>query len=182
MSRIGKKPIIIPSGVNIEIKGNLVKAKGSKGELSCTVNDALGITRQDDKLILTPKNGKSKNIGALWGTNRQILHNTVVGVKDGFQRKLEINGVGYKAEVQGNKIILSVGYSHPVDFELPASVSALVEKNLITLESIDKQLVGETAARLRKIRKPEPYKGKGIKYLEETIKRKAGKQVKAAAG
>jgi large subunit ribosomal protein L6 len=181
MSRIGKKIIIIPANVKVSINGNTVKAAGTKGELSFIVNDLLKIVSRENEILLEPKNINAKNSNAIWGTNRQLLNNIIIGVSSGFIRKMEINGVGYKAEVQGSKIILHVGYSHQVNFELPTGVTATIEKNLITLEGIDKQVVGETAARLRKIRRPEPYKGKGIKYLEEIIKRKAGKQVKASS-
>ena len=181
MSRIGKKPILIPAGVAIKLDGQKVMAKGPKGELEYNVHPMVKIARNDGSLVLNIDNISNKQQKELWGTNRQLVNNIVVGVKDGYVKVLEINGVGYKAEVKGQQLILNVGYSHPVTFPLPEGVKAQVEKNVITLESIDKRLLGETAANIRKIRKPEPYKGKGIKYAEEIIKRKAGKQVKTAA-
>ncbi len=178
MSRIGKKPIQIPDGVTVTINGQQITAKGPKGELSYTVHPHVKIAQQDQTLVLTIDNSDNKKDRALWGTNRQLVANILIGVSQGYTKQLEINGVGYRAEVKGQVLVLNVGYSHPVEFKLPEGVSAKVEKNLITLESIDKQLLGETAANIRKIRKPEPYKGKGIKYVDEVILRKAGKQVK----
>ncbi len=178
MSRIGKKPVPIPSGVTVAIDGQIVTAKGPKGELSYQVHPHVKVVQQDQQIILTIANPDNKKDKALWGTNRQLIANILTGVSQGYQKQLEINGVGYRAEVKGNILILNVGYSHPVEFKLPEGVAAKVEKNVITLESIDKQLLGETAANIRKVRKPEPYKGKGIKYVDEVILRKAGKQVK----
>lgn len=178
MSRIGKKPIQIPDGVTVTINGQQVTAKGPKGELSYTIHPHVKIAQQDQTLVLTIDNPDNKKDRALWGTNRQLVANILIGVSQGYTKQLEINGVGYRAEVKGQVLVLNVGYSHSVEFKLPEGVSAKVEKNLITLESIDKQLLGETAANIRKIRKPEPYKGKGIKYVDEVILRKAGKQVK----
>ena len=181
MSRIGKKPIIIPNGVTVSLTGQQVKAKGPKGELEYGVHPLVKIDRDDDNLVLNIADIGSKAEKELWGTNRQLVANIITGVKDGYTKVLEINGVGYKAEVKDGKLVLNVGYSHPVEFPLPDGVKAQVEKNVITLVSIDKQLLGEIAAKIRQIRPPEPYKGKGIKYMEEVIKRKAGKQVKTAA-
>ena len=140
------------------------------------------IEQKENKLELTIKNTDDKFDKALWGTNRQMVANLIIGVSQGYSKQLEINGVGYKAELKGNTLVLAVGYSHPINFKLPPNVTVNVEKNIITLQSINKQLLGETAASLRKIRKPEPYKGKGIKYIDEIIVRKAGKQVKTTAG
>jgi len=178
MSRIGKKPIQIPSGVEISIEGQQIKVKGSKGELSFKVQKNVEIEKKDDQVMFSIKDINNKRHKAFWGTNRQLVANMITGVSDGYSRQLEVNGVGYKVELKGDKLVLNVGFSHPVEFLLPKGVSAKIEKNVITLESIDKQLLGETAANIRKIRKPEPYKGKGIKYMEEEIRRKAGKQVK----
>ncbi|MFH1890410.1 MAG: 50S ribosomal protein L6 [Candidatus Kuenenbacteria bacterium] len=180
MSRIGKKPIKIPVGTTVNIDGQVVTAKGPKGELSYKVHPSVKIGKKDNSLELSISRVEDKKEKELWGTNRQIVNNVIIGVSDGYTRQLEINGVGYKAELKGNILALHVGYSHSIEFELPEGVIARVEKNVITLESIDKQLLGETAARIRKVRKPEPYKGKGIKYMEEVIRRKAGKQVKVA--
>jgi len=182
MSRIGKKPIEIPQGVTLKIEGQKVSAKGPKGELEYTVHPSVLIEQKENELMLNIKDVEDKNQRELWGTNRQMVNNIIQGVNEGYSRQLEINGVGYKAELKGTTLVLHVGYSHPVEFELPEGASCKVEKNVITIEGIDKQLVGETAARIRKVRKPEPYKGKGIKYMEEVIRRKAGKQVKGAEG
>ena len=180
MSRIGKKPIDIPAGVEFKIEGQIITVKGPKGELSCHVHPHIKIEQQDKQLILSIADINNKQDKALWGTNRQLVANLFTGVTQGYVKQLEINGVGYRAEVKGTDLVLHVGYSHPVEFQIPQGVSVKVEKNIITLESIDKQLLGETAANIRRIRKPEPYKGKGIKYVDEIILRKAGKQVKGA--
>lgn len=181
MSRIGKKPITIPEGVTVKIEGQFISAKGPKGELTYEVNKKVKIEQVENEIILTIPDETDKEAKALWGTNRQMVANIIDGVKEGYQKKLEINGVGYKAEVKGNILVLSVGYSHPVEFKIPEGITASVEKNLITIEGIVKQQVGEIAANIRKVRKPEPYKGKGIKYIDEIIIRKAGKQVKSGA-
>jgi large subunit ribosomal protein L6 len=181
MSRIGKKPIAIPEGATVKIDGQLVSVKGPKGELSFEVHSHVKIDFKDNIISLTIADIENKKDKALWGTMRQRVANIIEGVTEGFSKQLEINGVGYKAEQKGDIIVLSVGYSHPVEFEVPKEVSAKIEKNVITLESIDKVMLGEVAARIRKVRKPEPYKGKGIKYMDEVIRRKAGKQVKTGA-
>ena len=181
MSRIGKKPIHIPDGVSLKIDDNQVSVSGPKGELSYTVHPRINFSQQDNQLFLTIADINNKKDKALWGTNRQMLANLIIGVTQGFTKDLEIKGVGYKAEVKGDNLVLNVGYSHAVEFKIPQSVTVKVEKNIIKLESIDKQLLGQTAASIRKIRKPEPYKGKGIKYVDEVILRKAGKQVKTGA-
>ncbi len=179
MSRIGKKPIEISAEVTVKLDGQLVTVKGPKGELSYKVHPRIKIEQADSTITLTIEDLKNKKDKALWGTNRQLVANLITGVSTGFSKQLEINGVGYKWELQGKKLVLRVGFSHPVEFDIPENVTAKVEKNLLTLESIDKQLIGEIAAKIRKIKKPEPYKGKGIKYVDEVIIRKAGKQVKS---
>jgi len=179
MSRIGKKPIDIPAGVKVKIDGQHITVTGPKGELEHTVHRLVSVTQSDNQIILNIDNIEDKTQKALWGTNRQLVANLLTGVTQGYSKQLEINGVGYKAEVKDDILILLVGFSHPVKVKLPPRVSVKVDKNIITLESIDKQLVGEVAANIRKVRKPEPYKGKGIKYIDEVILRKAGKQVKA---
>ncbi|MBU0646341.1 50S ribosomal protein L6 [Patescibacteria group bacterium] len=185
MSRIGRKPIVIPAGVEITIQKQLITAKGPKGELKYQVNPLVAVaqvTAEDNAQILelTIKNSDDKNERAQWGTARANLANVITGVSEGFTRKLELNGVGYRVNVAGRTIVLNVGYSHEVKYELPASMEAVVEGNVITLTGVDKQVLGEVASGLRKIRKPEPYKGKGIKYIEEVIRRKAGKAAKAS--
>lgn len=176
MSRIGKKPIELTDKVEAKIEGDLITIKGPKGTLTQKIHPAVTATIDNGQILVTVKNPESGDEKALWGLFRSLINNMVVGVTSGFEKKLEINGVGYKARVEGsNKLILNVGYSHPVDFELPAGISCSVEANVITISGIDKQVVGEIAANIRKVRKPEPYKGKGIKYIDEVLRRKSGK-------
>jgi large subunit ribosomal protein L6 len=181
MSRIGKKLITLPADVLVSETKGLISVKGPKGQLSFQLHPHVKFAQKDNQLFLSIVDITNKKDKALWGTNRQLVNNMVVGVSQGYVRQLEINGVGYKAEVKGNSLTLYAGFSHPVNFVLPPEVTAKVEKNLITLESINKEVLGETASRLRQVRKPEPYKGKGIKYLEEVIIRKAGKKVKTTS-
>lgn len=175
MSRIGKKTIEIPDKVEIKLAGDMVIVKGPKGELTQVLHPVVHVNINDSQVNISVDDPTEHKQNALWGLFRSLINNMVVGVTRGFERKLEINGIGYKAVVRGKKLILNVGYSHPVEFELPAGIEATVEKNIITLAGSDKQVVGEVAANIRKIRKPEPYKGKGIKYVEEVLRRKAGK-------
>ena len=178
MSRLGKLPIEIPQGTQVKIEDDFVIVKGPKGELREKINDTVKIEVSEKEVIISIKDIQSKKEKAFWGLYRSLISNMVEGVNSGFEKKLEINGVGYKVSLQGKKLVLNVGFSHPVDFELPEGISATVEANLITISGFDKQLVGETAARIRKVKKPEPYKGKGIKYVDEQIRRKAGKSGK----
>jgi len=179
MSRIGKKPILIPEKVDVKISNGLVVVSGPKGELKRNVHSLIKIEIKDKEIVLNIKNEDDKLEKSLWGTERQLINNMIVGVNEGFSKKLEINGVGYRAATSGKSLTLSVGYSHPVEFKIPEGIDVSVEKNLITVSGIDKQQVGEISAQIRKIRKPEPYKGKGIKYVDEVIIRKAGKQAKS---
>lgn len=180
MSRIGKQLIKLPAGVTTELKVDSVKIKGPKGELERKINPRVKVSLNNGAFMVDVANKEEKTERALWGTYAAHLKNMIKGVTEGFKKQLEINGVGYRAAMQGKDIKLEVGYSHPVIFKVPEKVKASVEKNLITLESIDKELLGQTAAELRIVKKPEPYKGKGIKYVDEVIRRKAGKAVKAA--
>ncbi|MEK7094985.1 MAG: 50S ribosomal protein L6 [Patescibacteria group bacterium] len=181
MSRIGKKIIAIPDGVTVQISGEGVCVKGPKGTLNKTFSSDVVLSNDGKNITVAMKSLKSKPERSLWGTARTLLQNMIVGVTDGFTRSLEVNGVGYKVAVSGKGLKLDVGYSHPVDFPLPESVKALVDKNIITLTSPNKELLGNIASEIRGIRKPEPYKGKGIKYSEEILRRKAGKAAKSAA-
>lgn len=181
MSRIGKKTIQIPAGVTVTIQGSDVIVKGPKGELKRTLHPKVTAVIQDATVQVSVPNETDKFERSLWGTFAAHIMNMIVGVTTGYQKKLEVNGVGYRVALQGKDIRLEVGFSHPVIYAMPATVSATVEKNIITLQSADKELLGQVAAEIRAIRVPEPYKGKGIKYLEETIRRKAGKAAKAAA-
>ena len=184
MSRIGKKPILIPKNVEIKINDGEISAKGPKGELSLSWPSELSVSLKESgaegkegKELTIGVKKKTKRSPALWGLFRSLAFNLVLGVSDGFEKKLEINGVGYRASVEGKKIILNIGFSHPVEVEAPNGIEFKVEKNIITVSGADKQLVGQTAAKIRAQRKPEPYKGKGIKYLDEGIRRKSGKKV-----
>lgn len=177
MSRLGKLPIKYSEKTTVKITDNVIIVKGEKGELKQCIDSLVKVAHDETKkeIVVSVKNKDNKKEKAFWGLYRSLINNMVVGVENGFERKLEVNGVGYRVAVAGKKLTLNVGYSHPVDFELPEGVAAIVEKNLITLTSYDKQLLGQAAASIRKIRKPEPYKGKGIKYLEEIIIKKEGK-------
>jgi len=180
MSRVGKKPIEIPAGVSVSIEKKEVKVKGPKGELTFPLHAHVRVTQEGNHCNVTVREPDSKFDKSLWGMSARMIENMVIGVTQGFVKRLEINGVGYRAAIEGTAINLSLGFSHPIKFPLPQGVSATVEKNVITLQGIDKQLIGEMAAQIRKLRPPEPYKGKGIRYEKEVVRRKAGKQVKAA--
>lgn len=175
MSRLGKLPIKLPSGVTAILGASEISFKGPKGEQKLAIHPLIEVKVVDNEVLVAPKDKAAKNASAFWGLVWSLVRNAVIGVSEGFTKKLEINGVGYRASVAGNKLNMSLGFSHPVEFVLPVGVSATAEGNTITLSSVSKELVGETAARIRKIRKPEPYKGKGIKYSDEIIRRKAGK-------
>lgn len=175
MSRIGKKPIPVPKGVKVEIKENNVKVTGPKGSLERDLRPEVKLVESEGQILVETKDASKKTI-AFSGLTRSLVGNMIQGVDQGFKRNLVIEGVGYKAEAGGKNITLHVGYSNPVVFPLPEGVSASVDKaNNITLEAIDKELLGLTAARIRSVRKPEPYKGKGIRYADEHIVRKVGK-------
>lgn len=180
MSRIGKLPVIIPESVQVTLAAGVVRVKGPKGELVQVLHPHITVQQADGRLTVQTRNPDKKEDRALWGLFQRLISNMVRGVTDGYERRLEINGVGYQATAQPTALVLNVGYSQPVNFPLPEGVTAAVEKNVIRLMSLDKQLVGETAAQLRRVRPPEPYKGKGIKYQDEIIRRKAGKQAKTA--
>ncbi len=181
MSRIGKKTIIIPSGVDVKVDGSLVIVKGPKGELQQEIHKIITLEINDNKIDVKVPNEEANDQKALWGLFRTLINNMIVGVTEGFEKKLEINGVGYKASMNGQKLVLNVGYSHPVEFNIPEGINCKVEANVVTIAGSNKQLVGEVAANIRKVRKPEPYKGKGIKYSDEIIRRKAGKAAGKAA-
>lgn len=174
MSRIGNQPITVPKGVKVTVSGDLITVKGPKGTLEMSIRPEIKIDQQDDTLFVKA-NVDSKQSDALIGMTRSIINNMVVGTDQGFKKKLIIEGVGYRLNVAGNKVTLNVGYSNPVEFILPKSVSAIATNNELTLECIDKEELGQVAAKIREIRKPEPYKGKGIRYENEHIVRKVGK-------
>lgn len=174
MSRIGKLPVGIPDKVEVKVNGLNVDVKGPKGQLSYTFLPKVKIEMAGKELKVTPIND-SKEAKAVWGMSRTLLNNMVTGVTTGFTRALEFNGVGYKAAVAGSTLTLNLGYSHSIDFPLPKGIEAKVNKNVIEFTGCDKELVGFVAAKVRSFREPEPYKGKGLKYSDETIIRKAGK-------
>ncbi len=175
MSRVGKKPIAIPEKVNVSFKDRLSTVKGSKGTLSRTIHDDVDLKLEANQIQVEIRD-QDRKTRALQGLTRSLVNNMVTGVSSGFERVLEINGIGYRAEVKGQSLVLNLGFSNPVNFDLPDGVSASVDRNtIIKLTAIDKEKLGQTAASIRKLRPPEPYKGKGIKYAEERIIRKAGK-------
>lgn len=178
MSRIGKKPIIIPQGVEININQNKVEVKGPKGSLIRQLRPEIKIEQKGDKILVSLEKNKEKikQLKAFWGLTRMLLYNMVEGVTKGFEKKLEIEGIGYKAEVAGKELILSVGFSHPNKLMIPDGLEVKVEKNIIIVAGINKELVGHFASQIRKVRPTEPYKGKGIKYQGEVVRRKAGKK------
>jgi large subunit ribosomal protein L6 len=176
MSRIGKKPVPLPKGVTATVDGKLVKVKGPKGELSVKLVPQVDAKVEADGITVTP-NLDMDQARQMWGLSRTLVNNLVVGVTQGFQQKLEINGVGYRAAVQGKNLNLQLGFSHDVAYPIPAGITITAEKpTQLTVAGIDKQLVGQVAAEIRNYRRPEPYKGKGVKYAEEHIRRKEGKK------
>jgi large subunit ribosomal protein L6 len=182
VSRIGKLPVTIPAGVKVAIDANAVRLEGPKGKLQASVPPGVDV-KVEGNLLHVERRTEDREIRALHGLMRKLIANMTEGVSRGFTRVLDINGVGYRAEVKGQEIHMTLGYSHPVVFSLPAGVTAAVERQvIITLSGADRQVLGETAAKIRSLRPPEPYKGKGIKYREEVIKRKAGKAVGSAGG
>lgn len=176
MSRIGRMPIAVPAGVIVEIaENNKVTVKGPKGTLERVLPSEMTIKEEDGHIVVTRPNDLKK-MKSLHGLTRTLVNNMIVGVTDGYQKKLEINGVGYRAQKQGNKLVLSLGYSHPVEMEDPDGIESTMEgQNAIIIKGIDKEKVGQYAAEIRDKRRPEPYKGKGIKYADEVIRRKVGK-------
>ena len=199
MSRIGKKPILIPEGVEVRIEGQKVIVKGLKGELSQEILSEIKIEIKDSQIFVFPKirefskktkrgrkalalRFETKQTKAFWGLTRALLANMIEGVVKGFEKKLQIEGLGFKAELDGNNLVLQVGFSHSVIITALEGVKFTVEKNIITVSGINKELVGQVAAKIRKVRPPEPYKGKGIRYLGEVIRRKAGKKTATVAG
>jgi large subunit ribosomal protein L6 len=180
MSRVGRKPIPMPKGVTLSQKAGQFSVKGPKGELTKNLPAGITIKQESDKLLVA-RADDSRDNRARHGLVRAHLANMVKGVTDGWTRELEINGVGYRAEVAGDTVTFALGYAHPIVFKLPKTVSAKVEKNRLTVTSPDKDLLGQIAAKLRELRPPEPYKGKGVKYLEEVIKKKVGKAAGAGA-
>ena len=176
MSRIGKIPVTIPSGVEVTIEGQDIRVKGPKGELSHTVAEPITVAKDDDGALSVERPNDERKSKALHGLSRTLISNMVVGVTEGYEKKLEIVGVGYRVALRGSNLEFALGFSHPVVVEPPAGITFAVETpTRFSVSGIDKQLVGETAANIRKIRKPEPYKGKGVRYAGENVRRKVGK-------
>lgn len=176
MSRIGNKPVAVPEGVTMDVNGQDVKAKGAKGELALRIHDDVSVKMEDGKVVLEPR---SKSLAAkkLWPTMRTLVNNIVVGVTEGYSKSLEIHGVGLRGQMQGNTLVMQLGFSHEVRYDVPEGVKVTVEEQTkIKVEGIDKQLVGQVAAKIRGFKPPEPYKGKGIRYSDEYVMRKEGKK------
>jgi large subunit ribosomal protein L6 len=177
MSRVGKKPIEISDKIKITYSDRILTVSGEKGTLTRTIHPDVNLNIEDKSLTVTIDN-MDKKTRSLWGMTRALIANMVTGVSQGFERALEINGIGYRAEIKGQNIEFNLGYSHSIDFPLPEGISANIDKNIIKLSGIDKDLLGYTASNIRSLRPPEPYKGKGVKYAGEYIQRKAGKTAK----
>ncbi|PIS39776.1 MAG: 50S ribosomal protein L6 [Candidatus Nealsonbacteria bacterium CG08_land_8_20_14_0_20_38_20] len=175
MSRIGKKPILIPEGVEVKIEGQKVIIKGPKGELSRQIRPEICLEVKENKIFVAPQM-ESKKTKAFWGLTRSLIFNMVKGVKEEYEKKLEIEGLGYKASLEGKDLVLSVGFTNPVKIMAREGIKFSVEKNVIVVSGFDKELVGQLAAKIKKTRPPEPYKGKGIRYFKEVIRRKEGKK------
>lgn len=179
MSRIGKKPIAVPEKVEMSLSANVLSVKGPKGTLTFAHHYEVAL-KVEDKQVFVEKKGVTKRAQALWGTTAKLISNMIMGVTDGFTKQLELNGVGYRMNLAGKKLVLALGFSHPVEIVLPEKVEAKVEGNVLTLSSIDKQVLGEFAAYVRKQKPVEPYKGKGFHYVGEQVRRKEGKKAGAA--
>ncbi|MEZ7933947.1 MAG: 50S ribosomal protein L6 [Sulfurospirillum sp.] len=177
MSRIGKKPVKIPAGVEVSVNGDLVEFKKGSVQKVLDTKGNVDVKVQDGELVFISK-GADRQSSAFWGTYRALGQNVITGLTEGFKKQLEINGVGYRAAVNGNVLELQLGFSHPINYEFPKDIQISVEKNVVTIQGDDKQVVGQIAAEIRSFRAPEPYKGKGVKYSDETIIRKAGKTSK----
>ena len=179
MSKIGKKSITIPEGVEVKIDGLVLEAKGPKGTLVLDINERSSVEMKDGKIIVekADKEDKSRDSGAVWGLTRSLINNIIIGVKEGYVKKLELQGVGFRMAVQGKKIVMALGFSHPVEREITEGLEAkLEENNVLTISGIDKQKVGQFAAEIRSLKPVEPYKGKGFRYVGEKVRRKAGKK------
>ncbi len=180
MSRIGKKPIVIPQGVEVKLADGEISVKGPKGSLDFKFSQQVRIEIKDGNLIVQ-KIGKTKDTPAIWGTTARIIENMIKGVTEGFQKQLELNGVGFRMNLQGKKIILALGFSHPVEIEIPEGIEVKIENNLMTILGIDKQKIGQFAADIKKLKPVEPYKGKGFRYVGEIVRKKEGKKAVASA-
>lgn len=175
MSRVGKKPILIPEGIQVKVEGQKLTIKGAKGELSREIRPEIKVEVKENQIFVS-REIESQKTKALWGLTRSLLNNMVKGVSSGYEKKLEIEGIGFKAAVEGGELLLNVGFSHPIKIAAPEGINFSVEKNIITVSGADKELVGQTAAIVKRAKKPDPYKGKGIRYVGEQIRRKVGKK------
>lgn len=179
MSKIGKKPVSIPEGVTVSISSETVEIKGERGVLHVPLLPGVNISEENGVLVLSPKD-KQKQTLSNWGTMRSLVQNAVLGAKEDFVKELVLEGVGYRASVEGNEVVLGLGYSHPIRYKIPDGIHVTTEKNTIRIAGADKAQVGEVAAEIRSFRKPEPYKGKGVRYSDEVVRRKAGKKAVGA--
>jgi large subunit ribosomal protein L6 len=175
MSRLGKLPIMLPAGTTAVLNKDILTVNGPKGQLTQAIHQLVSVVINSDHIMVGVDNKEDRQQRAFWGLFHKLVGNMVIGVNQGYEKKLEINGVGYRASLAGQKLTLNLGFSHPIEFILPEGITGQVEGNVVTIAGIDKQLVGEISAQIRHLRKPEPYKGKGIKYSDEVIRRKAGK-------
>jgi len=178
MSRIGKKPILIPENVEVKIEGQKVIVKGPKGELSKEIRPEIKVEIKEGKILVSPQR-ETKQTKAFWGLTRTLLANAIEGVTVGFEKKLQIEGLGFRANLEEDNLVLKVGFTNPIKLKTPEGIRFSIEKNIITVSGIDKELVGQVAAKIRKVKPPEPYKGKGIRYLGEVVRKKVGKKVAA---
>ena len=181
MSRIGKQPIVLPEGVTAKAEGAVITVTGPKGTSSLTVRPEVAVRVDGHSMVLAPV-GQTRKTPAFWGLSRALLAGMVEGVSRGFEKRLEIEGIGYRASLEGTRLVLTLGFSHPVAVEAPPGINLSVEKNAVLISGIDKALVGDVAAKIRSLRPPEPFKGKGIRYAGEVVRRKAGKKAVTAGG
>lgn len=181
MSKIGKAKIKLPSGVEAKISDSVFSVKGPKGELNEKIFDGFSISIEDSEISVIPPENAGKETPALWGTLRALISNAVIGVSEGYEKKLIVEGIGFKVAIEGKNLVLNLGFSHSINFPIPDGIEMTTEKNTITIKGINKELVGQTAAEIRAFKKPEPYKGKGIRYSDEVVRRKAGKKAVGTA-
>ncbi len=181
MSRIAKKPFVIPTGVEVTINSGVLNVKGPRGTLTRILHPHVHCAQSENAIVVTVEDPNTEEDRALWGTFGSHVRNMIRGVTDGYTKKLEVNGIGYRAQLSGQKLVLNVGYTHPVEYSIPAGITITVDKSMITVSGADKEIVGAAAAYIRSVKPPEPYQGKGIKYSDEIIRRKAGKAAKTGA-
>lgn len=181
MSRIGSKPVSIPEGVSVDIKENEIEVKGKNASLSVPILESIKIEKKDGEILFSPEK-ETKQAKSNWGTMRSLVNNAIKGASENFSKELVVEGIGYRANIEGNELVMGLGYSHSIRFTIPDGLEITVEKNVITIKGADKAQVGEAAAKIRSFKKPEPYKGKGIRYSDEVVKRKTGKKAGGSEG